>query len=210
MKGISILLFLCLIASPALAFQLGPATPAVGHGTVNVGAGYFFYQGEWDGIDIEQNRAYLHAGYLMGIEDEPRWEIFVRGGGADLEASSENFDADFEPFGAVGIKGAFWDGPRFGWGLVAQGGIFANFDANGATIKDLWEIEAGLPFQTKAGPFLFYAGPVFYSTEADDIEEKNNFGGFGGLALSLGAMRLELEGQLKSKFSAGGFLSYSF
>ena len=159
---------------------------------------------------MRQNRAYLHAGYGMGIEDEPRWEAYIRGGAADLEATSEDFESDFEPFGIVGVKGAFYDGPRFGWGMVAQGGIFGNFKDNGGDIEDVWEIEGGFPFQIRTGPFLFYAGPVFYHTEAKHIEEDNSFGGFGGLALTLGPMRLELEGQIKSDISTGGILTFQF
>ena len=49
MKKFVLLLVLAFTASPALAFQLGPATPAAGHGEVNLGRGYFFYQAEWDG-----------------------------------------------------------------------------------------------------------------------------------------------------------------
>ena len=41
------------------------------------------------------------------------WEVYIRGGVADLEASSEGFDADLQPFAIVGVKGAFHDGPRF-------------------------------------------------------------------------------------------------
>ncbi len=210
MKRIVLLLVLAFTASPALAFHLGPATPAAGHGQVNVGIGYFFYQAEWDGIDVEQNRPYVHVGYGLGMENEPRWEAYIRGGAADLRASSEDFSADYKPFGIAGIKGAFWDGPRFGWGMVVQGGIFGDFKDNGAHIEDVWEVEGGFPFQMKAGPFIFYGGPVFYHTEADEIEEDDSFGGFGGLALTLGPARLELEGQYKSDFSTGGILSFQF
>ena len=62
----------------------------------------------------------------------------------------------------------------------------------------------------KGGPFILYAGPVFYYTKADHIEEEDSFGGFGGLAISLGPVRLELEGQVKSDVSAGGNLTFQF
>jgi hypothetical protein len=218
MKKFLIVLAICLFASPAFAFHLGPATPPTGHERVNVGAGYFFYQGEWENLDFEQHRAYLHAGYLMGIEDEPRWEIFVRGGAADLEINGQ-FDSDFQPFGATGVRGAFYDGRYFGWGLVFQGAYFGTFSSNGFTIRNMWEIEAGLPFQAKLGPAIFYAGPVVFGSQAKlengagvsrNINEDSNFGGFGGLALDLGRLRLEAEAQYKSEFSGGGFVSFRF
>jgi hypothetical protein len=219
MKRISMLLFLCLFATPAFAFHLGPASPAPqGHEAVKVGAGYFFYQAEWENVDIEQNRAYLHAGYLMGIEDEPRWEIFVRGGGADLEINRQ-FDSDFKPFGAVGVKGAFYEGRYFGWGLVFQGAYFGRFSSNGFNIRNMWEIEGGLPFQLKLGPAIFYAGPMAFGTQAKlengaggsrNISEDRDFGGFGGIAIDLGPMRLEAEAQYKTDFSGGGFVSFRF
>jgi hypothetical protein len=218
MKKLLYVLVICLFASPAFAFHLGPATPAAGYGDVNVGAGYFFYQAEWENLDVEQHRIYLHAGYLMGIEDEPRWEVFIRGGGADFEINGQ-FDSDFKPFGAVGVKGAFYEGPRFGWGLVFQGAYFGRFSSNGFTIRNMWEIEGGLPFQARLGPAVFYAGPVFSGTQARlqndagskrNINEDRNFGGFGGIALDIGPMRLEAEAQYKSDFSAGGFVSFRF
>jgi hypothetical protein len=218
MKRISMLLFLCLFASPAFALHLGPATPAAKHGGVNVGGGYFIQQTEWERIDTEQNLAYVHVGYGIGIEQEPRWEIFVRGGGADLEIDGQ-FDSDFEPFGAAGVKGAFYDGPHFGWGLIFQGGYFGRFNSNGFSFRDMWEIEGGLPFQAKAGPAIFYAGPVFFGSQAKlqnntgtsrNLNEDRNFGGFGGIALDFGDLRLEAEAQYKSDFSAGGFVSLRF
>lgn len=218
MKKLFFVLAICLFASPALAFNLGPATPATEHGRVNVGAGYFFYQGEWENLDFEQHRAYLHAGYLMGIEDEPRWEVFVRGGAADLEINGQ-FDSDFKPFGAVGVRGAFYDGRRFGWGLVVQGTYFGRFSSNGFSIRNMWQAEAGLPFQTRLGPAIFYAGPVVFGNQAKlqnnagaerNINEDRNFGGFGGIAVDLGSLRLEAEAQYRTEFSGGGFVSFRF
>jgi hypothetical protein len=208
-KFILVFVFLA-VCTPAFAFHIGPATPAADHGEVNFGVGYFLYQAEWDGFDVEQNRGYVHLGYGLGIEDEPRWEAYIRGGAANLETADENFDADFEPFGMIGIKGAFHDGEHFGWGMALQGGIFGDFEDNGGMVEDLWEIEAGFPFQMGAGPFVLYAGPVFYRMKLERIEEEDNFGGFAGLAITLGPLSLELEGQLKSDISAGGNLTVQF
>ncbi|MBE0598420.1 MAG: hypothetical protein IH614_14225 [Desulfuromonadales bacterium] len=215
----ALILLVFAFASPVQAFQIGPATPAAGHGEVALGAGYWFYQAEWESIDIEQSRGYLHVGYGLGMLDEPRWEIFLRGGAADLEDDSGQFDADFEPFVAGGIKGAFYEGRHFGWGMALQGGYFAGFDSGDIDVDEQWEIEFALPFQARLGPVLLYAGPVVYHTEIDasngfgpetKMEEDNNFGGFAGVGLDFGRVRLELEAQLKSEFSAGGFLAVRF
>jgi len=218
MKSIVLLLVLAFTASPALAFHIGPATPAAGHGQVELGGGYFFYQAELDDADIEQNRPYLQVGYGMGIEKEPRWEVYLRGGAADLRDEA-NFDSEYQPFGGVGLKGAFYDGSHFGWGMAVQGDYFADFESAGIDIRHLWEVELGFPFQGRLGPFILYLSPVFYHTQMKaensfgsemKMTEDGNFGGFGGFGLDLGPVRFEAEAQYKSDWSAGGFLSVRF
>jgi len=98
-------------------------------------------------------------------------------------------------------------------------------------VKNLREVNLGVGLQGKIGGAILYAGPVAYWTKAkgdwtqtiiDDgfeetesasfkVKEKNNFGGFAGLRLPLTKnLNFEVEGQLKSKFSMGGALTYSF
>ncbi len=204
-------------SSLALGVQLGPATPSADHGEVNLGVGYFYKEADWGAVDIKQNRAYLHLGYGLGLGDEPRWEAYIRGGAADLDA--DDLDGDYEPFANAGIKGAFWDGPVFGWGMVLQGGYFADFEDNNLKIEQVWEIELGIPVQARLGrAFLIYAGPVAYKAEADaqngigstELEEDNNLGGFGGFRWSAGNVSFEAEAQYKSDLSAGGLISVQF
>lgn len=70
------------------------------------------------------------------------------------------------------------------------------------------------------GPVIYWAkhkvnwtlttGGVSYPYSTT-YKEKNNLGGFAGLRLPLGkSLNLEVEGQLKSRFSFGGALTYAF
>jgi hypothetical protein len=88
-------------------------------------------------------------------------------------------------------------------------------------------VDGGVAFFLKYNDVSLYGGP-FYSwgetevegkvsamgisvSDSTDYEEKNNFGGFLGLRVYLGeGFNLEVEGQLKNKFSFGAALTYSF
>ncbi|HAK88802.1 MAG: hypothetical protein A2077_02640 [Nitrospirae bacterium GWC2_46_6] len=103
-------------------------------------------------------------------------------------------------------------------------------------VKNPREINLGIGLQGKIGETIIYGGPVAYwvknktewagklgagtvyaATGTDTYvlsttyKEKNNIGGFAGIRIPLSkSLNLEVEGQLKSKFSFGGALSYSF
>ena len=48
-------------------------------------------------------------------------------------------------------------------------------------------------------------------TASTTLKEKNNIGGFAGVRVPLGkGFSLEVEGQMKSRFSFGGALTYAF
>ncbi|MCL5061711.1 MAG: hypothetical protein M0Z70_07045 [Nitrospiraceae bacterium] len=93
------------------------------------------------------------------------------------------------------------------------------------------EINIGLGLQGKIGEAILYGGPVIYwekakadwtftgtiagipvsLSDSTTYKEKNNIGGFAGVRLPLGkGLNFEVEGQLKSRFSMGGALTYSF
>ena len=98
-------------------------------------------------------------------------------------------------------------------------------------VKRPWEVDVGLALQAKISKAVLYAGPFLYWTGADIDEtarvsfrgttftssasaaysEKNNVGGFVGLGLPLvKGLSINLEGQFKTRTSAGAALSYAF
>ena len=94
-------------------------------------------------------------------------------------------------------------------------------------VKRPREINLGVGLQGKIGETIVYGGPVAYwarykaewnmtgnviaTVPATTYKEKNNIGGFAGIRLPLSkGLNLEVEGQLKSRFSMGGALTYSF
>ena len=95
-------------------------------------------------------------------------------------------------------------------------------------VKKPREINLGVGLQGKIGDVIIYGGPVAYwakakaeltgtiegegtMTMSTTYKEKNNVGGFAGVRVPLGkGLSLEVEGQLKSRFSFGGALTYSF
>lgn len=256
----------------AYGFEIGPATPDANIDQNVVGIGYQYQKAEISpkdedvsgGVDIQQNRAYLHLGRGFGMEtfdpNDPgyRWEFFLRLGAADFEVEDafdgRDFDGDVMPFGMVGMRVLFYQGPTFGIGLVAQGGRFGNYDDDETflltsaqleeitgisdledmnirletTVQSMWEGEIALPIQAKAGPALFYAGPVFYWWQADveidleipevfsgevldeKYEEKNDLGAFAGIRLDMGAVNFEVEAQYRSDTVLGGMLTVEF
>ena len=103
-------------------------------------------------------------------------------------------------------------------------------------VKNPKEINLGIGLQGKIGETIIYGGPVAYwvknKTEwagklgagtvytatgtntyvvSTTYKEKNNIGGFAGIRIPLSkSLNLEVEGQLKSRFSMGGALTYAF
>jgi len=97
------------------------------------------------------------------------------------------------------------------------------------TIKNPWDVNLGVGVQGKILGVILYGGPVVYwarsqvkveaealgvtSAESTTYKEKNNVGGFAGLRFRLPLVKgfnVEFEGQLKSRFSFGGALTYVF
>jgi hypothetical protein len=151
----------------------------------------------------------------------------------------QDFKDSLKPFGTIGVKGVFNISPTFGIGPFLQASLFSDHkDGKSGTVlgipvsetlkfKNPWEIDLGIGFQAKVGDAILYGGPVVYWSRArveleatahgitlsdsTTYKEKNNVGGFAGLRFSLGSgLNFEVEGQLKSKLSVGGFLVYSF
>lgn len=115
-------------------------------------------------------------------------------------------------------------------------GTFAGYSVTQEVkVKKPREINLGIGLQGKIGETIIYGGPVAYwaknkteltgkvvgatwaVTGTDTLAfsttytEKNNIGGFAGIRVPLGkGLNFEVEGQLKSKLSFGGALTYSF
>jgi hypothetical protein len=98
-----------------------------------------------------------------------------------------------------------------------------------AKVKNPLDINLGISAQAKIGEVILYGGPVGFwnkakaelegqnlttgngGSDSTTFKEKNNIGGFAGVRIPLSkSLNLEVEGQMKSKFSFGGALTYSF
>ncbi len=98
-----------------------------------------------------------------------------------------------------------------------------------------WEVDIGAALQAKVGRAIFYVGPEVYwlrlpkveetisigdprvvsspftLTNSTSYKEKQNLGAFAGIGIPLGmGFRVDVEGQIKSRVSGGGALTYSF
>jgi hypothetical protein len=152
----------------------------------------------------------------------------------------QDFKDSLKPFGTIGVKGVFNITPSLGIGPFFQASLlFSDYkdektgDILGIPVSETlkykkpWDVNLGIGFQGKIGDVILYGGPVVYwnrakveaeatalgitVTDSTTYKEKNNVGGFAGLRLSLGkGFNVEVEGQLKSRFSMGGSLVYSF
>ena len=157
-----------------------------------------------------------------------------------LAGFKATFKDGLKPFGTIGIRGVFNINPSFGIGPFFQASLCSNYkDKTSGTllgipttqemkIKRPWDINLGAALQGKIGEVILYGGPLVYwarskvdyemtvtgvgtVTDSTTYKEKNNFGGFAGFRLPLGkGLSVEVEGQLKNRFSAGGSLVYSF
>jgi len=150
-----------------------------------------------------------------------------------------DFEDGLKPFGTIGVKGVFNVSPSFGIGPFLQASLYSSYKdktsgtylGNPATqeekAKKQREIDIGVGLQGKIGETIIYGGPVIYWAKhkvdwtlttggvsypySTTYKEKNNIGGFAGIRLPLGkGLNFEVEGQLKSRFSMGGALTYSF
>lgn len=155
------------------------------------------------------------------------------------DGCKSDFDDGYKPFGTIGAKGVFNVSDSFGIGPFFQATFYSSYkDKTSGTIfgfqvtqeaklKNPWEANLGLGLQAKIGEAIIYGGPVAYMaklkaeytvkavgetfTESTTYKEKNNIGGFAGIRLPLGKnVGLEVEGQMKSRFSFGGALTYAF
>jgi hypothetical protein len=173
----------------------------------------------------------------VGEADSKGKDNFMTSG--NYSGFKSDFKDGFKPFGTMGVKGVFNVSPSFGIGPFLQASLGSSYKDStsgrysgvSATqemkVKKPREINLGVGLQGKIGEAIVYGGPVAYwarykaewnmtggaigSVPSTTYKEKNNIGGFAGIRLPLSkGLNFEVEGQLKSRFSMGGALTYSF
>ena len=149
-----------------------------------------------------------------------------------------DFRDGYQPYVTAGIKGIVYSRGIFAVGPFAQGTYqFAEYKSdvfvNSANyvqwkFKNPWDITVGIAGQIKVIGLTLYGGPFGYWTgakvEAEGVsggtfesgsarpEEKGNFGGFFGVKgpFFFKNTSINAEVQLKSRFTTGVSLTYSF
>ncbi|MFZ3122682.1 MAG: hypothetical protein WA104_04870 [Thermodesulfovibrionales bacterium] len=180
------------------------------------------------------------AYFRVGGADTKTKEAFLTSADDPNAAGfKSDFKDGYKPFGTIGVKGVFNVTPSFGIGPFLQASLSSSYkDSTSGTylgvpmtqemkVKKPREINLGVGLQGKIGDVIIYGGPVAYWTRAKveisatalgitatastTYKEKNNIGGFAGVRVPLSkGLSLEVEGQMKSRFSMGGALTYSF
>jgi len=169
-----------------------PKPLSVTTGGLNTAIGYWYYEDKFkDDAEyiIRQNQIYSHVGY-----GNPRyWQVYARIGVSDLKignafssmdsttvSSKNDFEADWEVFGSLGVKGLYPVNETFGISAFVQGSYsFSNFKDNvwgthngvpftaELTVKNLWDINLGVGLQAKLPHDInLYIGPYVYYSEA--------------------------------------------
>lgn len=190
------------------------------------------------GYGITKNwEAYLRVG---GADAKAPDMFYTSADDPDLAGFKSDFKDGYKPFGTIGVKGVFNVTPSFGIGPFLQATLSSSYkDSTSGTVlgfpatqevkvNNPREINLGVGLQGKIGDVIIYGGPVAYWTKfkaewtgtvpgvvtetvSITLKEKNNIGGFAGVRVPLGkGLSVEVEGQMKSKFSMGGALTYSF
>lgn len=228
-----VLALLMIMAFPGIssAQQIGPGIPAAnlpGHvATPNLGVGYNFRQAQYDDVEIEEHRAYLHLGAVFGNEITPAYEVYLRLGAANLE-DDDGFEGGVAPMYAAGMKSEFHSGETFGWGGVIQGlyiksyedGVQVGNQEIDLSLDNNWDLELAFPVHAKINKGLVYLGPVIYHSTADvvseaisqqngNIDEDHYVGVFGGVAIRTKKVSIEIEAKYKSDISVGALVTFT-
>jgi hypothetical protein len=230
-------LIFCALIGTSNAGQFGPLDSTAEAGKFTLGVGYFFEDTKWKADDFgdfrtESNQYYLQVSYGL----PKNWEVYGRIGGADMKLKSDGFldgtKDSTQPFGTLGIKGAFFKKNQFSFGAFAQGTYRSEYK-DSATVggtevdskfKDHYDINVGLAAQLKFGNFLVYGGPFWYYARAkaelsasgyqdvsETVKEKDNIGGFLGVKIPITKrVGLNIEGQLRDRTSYGAMITYAF
>jgi len=222
-------LILVVFLGTASAGQFGAPEPLASSGNISLGVGYFYNADKWKSsansqdYKFSQNQIYLQFNATLD-----KIEFYIRGGGADLKFDnafgSSDFNDNYKLFGTMGVKGILDINHYIGIGAFAQGSLFSTYKSQSSgsqelQIKNYSAVDVGLMLQGKFDKILVYAGPFLYWTYADmetsshswNLKQSNNFGGVAGIRVPIAqGINIEIEGQYRQEFSAGGAISYSF
>jgi hypothetical protein len=229
---IILLIFFFAPAFEAKAADLmGAPTAELKKGQWNVGLIYSFSETDIElsgyGVsetieEVKTNRYWANMGY--GIEDW--WEVNLRLGAADAEASDIDFDGSTDFTLGFNTKFTFYSNEELDWGLLFQFVTLEsdddyNYDLSAWGLGtsqsveiDAYEIQIAFGPTWKRECWKLYGGPFFHLVNGDldfraggttlgfDIEEDSVFGGYIGSQIDLTEnAELLLEVQL----SGGGY-----
>jgi hypothetical protein len=226
MKFLGMSLLLVLFSVPGTAAAGGlfgpPQSLSREKGGLNTTVGFDYHEDKFESNGtcvFRQNRVYSQVAYGGARH---LWEVYGRIGIADLEiedgfrsrintttSSSDDFEENETPFGALGAKVFLPLGGAFGIGAFLQGSFFfGDFGDevrghwNGApykaelNVRDLWEITSGISVSaTAARGIILYAGPFIHYSEARVTSSRH----VSGIPL------LEEDATMKNKTEIGGY-----
>jgi len=211
----------------AFAMMYGSPVSSLKAGHLSLGLGYNVQTNAVDesNMDIHQEIPYLQAGLGLG----GGWEIYVRGGGADLDLENANgTDAmgdSLMPYTGFGLNGRIYDGRVLDISLFGQGNYYtlADYEDEIAgvtyTLTDYWDASAGVGFEVGIEGAFLYGGPYYYTWEATleaggvetVLEPKSQIGGMLGIRWPLvSGWELDIEGQVRKDYVFGAALNYPF
>lgn len=237
MKKTWVVSFACAIIvlsfSAARAEYFGAMGTATKPASISLGAGYSHYSDKIqvgaNYYNLKQNQIFLQATASIEV-----MEGYIRVGGANLSiedalnpavsgGKTEFKDDTYKAFVTAGGRGILLINPNFSINPFLQATFHPDFKDRAGSQEfnvSFYKVEAGCFFQGIFKPAAIYAGPFIYWLRGEakgttalmgKFEEKGNLGGAAGIRIPLGSdISLEIEGQYRQNFSAGGLISYSF
>jgi len=220
----TLLAFACSTNAFAMMYGSPVSSLKAGHLSLGFGYGNQKFEDEDSVKSIEQNLAYLQAAIGLG----GGWEIYVRGGGGDMNLKSTGPDDlrdTMKPFAGGGFNGRIYDGRVLDISLFGQGNYytFMTFEDDDTgtyyELSDFWDGSAGVGFEVEIEGAFLYAGPFYYIWQAtleggglkEDLKPAQQIGGMVGIRWPLvSGWELDVEGQLADKYVFGAALNYPF
>lgn len=222
-----VVLLLLLFTELAFGANFGPAGLHVEPGQVYLSGGYQHYAGDWEedentgvfeDMELRQHRAYLQGG--IGLFSG--WEIYLRGGLANLQAEDayrihreSDFRGPLRPFAGGGLKGRLYKGEDLTIGAFVDGNYFSSYEdeeiktgmfvgtfvteriEEKLTFDKIWMANAGIIFQGELEGAVLYGGPFFF---ASALEKEST-----ALGLTTGTTDIKIR-DIEEKNNAGLFM----